>query len=62
MSVSSVTPQSISQDQQANAAVERTVAVLKKQQDVAEAQGAALIALIEAVPTGDVGSRISVYA
>lgn len=65
MSVSAVTPESISNQSQANAAAERAVLVLKKQQDVAEAQAAALISLIQAVPVPSaegVGTRINTYA
>jgi hypothetical protein len=63
MSVSQVPNGSSSYQSPAALEAERAVLVLKKQQDVAEAQGAALIALIEqSVSSPDVGTRINVYA
>jgi hypothetical protein len=44
----------------AAAAVERVMIVLNKEQDVAKAEGQALLSLIDAAP--GVGGRISVYA
>lgn len=64
MEVQDVTIASLSNMQQSAAAMERTVAVLKKQQDVAKDQGAALVSLIQSIPapSGDVGTRLNVYA
>lgn len=44
------------------AEVKRGVAVLKKQQDVAKDQGEAMVDLVKASSTSDVGGRIDVYA
>lgn len=59
MSVSSVSSPS-----PAVAATERLMLTLKKSEDVREATGQALVALINAAPapSGDVGTRLNVYA
>jgi hypothetical protein len=59
MTISSTVPAPQSPQLQAT---ERTVAVLKKSQDVAEAQAEGLIALIQTATREGVGTRLSVYA